>query len=378
MALQRGQHFRGHEQLPDPQQRSVGQCRHLRCPGQQRRRDRHQQSRHPHRGGCRKLCDRSFGPRKLVAGRRQRGGSGGPEQRFASGRCHLRGGRCQPRLQLQRFQQLFPDPQQLLAEPGQSVHHRVVVQRHRLVGLGRADRQTALHSDRLQLWHEHPVGQLCAGRLCEANGSYQCCILNTVPCTGVFHHLAGTYQQVDSTHVEINMYIDGQWQQRATLPGNLANTLNTAPVTIGASGSWGEFLNGVVDEASIYNRVLSPTEIQAIYAAGSAGKCPQTAPSPPVITAQPQSQTVAAWSSATFTVAATGTAPLTYQWRSNGADIPSGLRAAVTPLPMSSPVMPRPTPWSSQTALGACPAPEPHSMSRSQIQTMTDCRIGPR
>jgi VCBS repeat-containing protein len=41
----------------------------------------------------------------------------------------------------------------------------------------------------------------------------------------------------------------------------------------------------------------------------------------PTINAQPQSQTVAPGTSATFNVAATGTGTLSYQWRKNGADI---------------------------------------------------------
>ena len=41
----------------------------------------------------------------------------------------------------------------------------------------------------------------------------------------------------------------------------------------------------------------------------------------PVITAQPQSQTVTQGQTATFTVEATGTAPLTYQWKRNDIDI---------------------------------------------------------
>ena len=44
---------------------------------------------------------------------------------------------------------------------------------------------------------------------------------------------------------------------------------------------------------------------------------------PPVITDQPDSVTVLAGQSANFSVAATGTAPLSYQWRFNGANIPS-------------------------------------------------------
>jgi len=42
----------------------------------------------------------------------------------------------------------------------------------------------------------------------------------------------------------------------------------------------------------------------------------------PAITLQPQSQTVIAGDSVTFGVTATGTAPLNYQWRFRGADLP--------------------------------------------------------
>jgi len=45
------------------------------------------------------------------------------------------------------------------------------------------------------------------------------------------------------------------------------------------------------------------------------------APVAPTITTQPTSQTVAAGQTATFTVVATGTAPLSYQWQKNGANI---------------------------------------------------------
>ena len=46
--------------------------------------------------------------------------------------------------------------------------------------------------------------------------------------------------------------------------------------------------------------------------------------SPIVVTQQPQSQTVASFSSATFTVAATGTGPLSYQWQENGTNLVDG------------------------------------------------------
>ncbi len=52
----------------------------------------------------------------------------------------------------------------------------------------------------------------------------------------------------------------------------------------------------------------------------------------PVITGQPANQTIQAGQAATFSVSATGTAPLSYQWRKNGAAI-SGATAAVYTTP---------------------------------------------
>lgn len=53
-------------------------------------------------------------------------------------------------------------------------------------------------------------------------------------------------------------------------------------------------------------------------------------PVAPTITVQPASQTVVVGQSATFTVAATGTAPLSYQWLKNGADIQGATSASYT------------------------------------------------
>ena len=52
--------------------------------------------------------------------------------------------------------------------------------------------------------------------------------------------------------------------------------------------------------------------------------------SPPTITAQPQNQTVSVGSNATFSVTATGTAPLAYQWRRNAQNISGATASSYT------------------------------------------------
>ncbi|MGH9681080.1 MAG: choice-of-anchor D domain-containing protein, partial [Candidatus Acidiferrales bacterium] len=51
---------------------------------------------------------------------------------------------------------------------------------------------------------------------------------------------------------------------------------------------------------------------------------------PPTITSQPLSRTVIAGQTASFSVAATGTSPMTYQWRKNGASISGATASSYT------------------------------------------------
>src|SRR6185369_12882212 len=55
--------------------------------------------------------------------------------------------------------------------------------------------------------------------------------------------------------------------------------------------------------------------------------------SPPLITSQPQSQSVTLGSNATFNVVASGTAPMAYQWRLNTLNLNNGGQIAGARLP---------------------------------------------
>ncbi|HWY74665.1 MAG TPA: LamG-like jellyroll fold domain-containing protein, partial [Verrucomicrobiae bacterium] len=110
----------------------------------------------------------------------------------------------------------------------------------------------------------------------------------------------------------------------ATGTGQLG-AANGAPVYLGTSSSCPGFV-GLLDEISFYNRALAASEIQGIFAVGSAGKCPL----PPVIVSQPQSQTVPAGTNVTFTVVAAGASPLSYQWQFDSTNLAGATISSLT------------------------------------------------
>ena len=67
-----------------------------------------------------------------------------------------------------------------------------------------------------------------------------------------------------------------------------------------------------------------------VYNPGDATSHPGATVAAPAITTQPASQTVNAGATVTFTVSATGTAPLSYQWMKGGVNISGATTAALT------------------------------------------------
>jgi hypothetical protein len=85
-------------------------------------------------------------------------------------------------------------------------------------------------------------------------------------------HIAGTWSSTQG----LCIYINGQLATSLNLQfGSFANT-NSAFVAIGTdgptAGTAAQF-NGDIDEVEVFARVLSQSEIQSIFNAGSAGKC---------------------------------------------------------------------------------------------------------
>jgi hypothetical protein len=92
---------------------------------------------------------------------------------------------------------------------------------------------------------------------------------------GTFHHIAGVR---DKTAGTVKLYVDGVLEASAPDTTAGAITGGTNSLTIGTLfftilGPQPEFFQGLIDEVEIYNRALSAAEIQAVFNAGSAGKC---------------------------------------------------------------------------------------------------------
>jgi hypothetical protein len=71
----------------------------------------------------------------------------------------------------------------------------------------------------------------------------------------------------------VKIYVNGVLENQT--PASLTLDYDTRPIFLGTSGEtvFDGKLNGVIDEASIYNRALDAVEVARLYAAGSAGKC---------------------------------------------------------------------------------------------------------
>ena len=76
--------------------------------------------------------------------------------------------------------------------------------------------------------------------------------------------------------------------------------------------------------------VSSLNNVALLGTVGTISVCNIALSAPPVITTQPLSLTLAAGQYATFSVAATGTAPLTYKWRQNGTTISGATSSTYT------------------------------------------------
>ncbi len=85
---------------------------------------------------------------------------------------------------------------------------------------------------------------------------------------GNWHHIVATYD--GSSNVSgTAFYVDGGYEAPVTNINNLTSTIqDTMPCTIGSMNGTLDYMIGNIDEASIYNKELSLSEVEAIYNSG--------------------------------------------------------------------------------------------------------------
>lgn len=84
------------------------------------------------------------------------------------------------------------------------------------------------------------------------------------------HHVAATWAPSGVT-----LHVDGDLVATTPSPGGELNRAGEAEMRIGSTSGPGHpgWFAGVVEEAAVYDRALTTSEIAAIHAAGAAGKC---------------------------------------------------------------------------------------------------------
>ena len=108
----------------------------------------------------------------------------------------------------------------------------------------------------------------------------------------------------------------GGWIKAVDLATKAESTL------LGASGSRAPVDIDVADDGSLYYLARGEGRVHRVRFVDSG--------TPPSISVHPQDVTVSAGGDATFTVSATGSAPLSYRWQRNGTDIPGATGPSYT------------------------------------------------
>ena len=113
-----------------------------------------------------------------------------------------------------------------------------------------------------------------------------------------------------------------QWKKNGTAVSGATSSTYTTPATSSA------------DNAAVFTVVVS-NGTGTVTSSNATLTVTAAAGGAPAIGTQPAAQSVTAGQTATFTVAATGTAPLAYQWKKNGTDI-SGATSSTYTTPATS------------------------------------------
>ena len=153
-------------------------------------------------------------------------------------------------------------------------------------------------------------------------GNYDSVHSATTVTPGVWQHVAIIVDNMGGATSAYHFYINGidagvSYSEDWTTSGTVTTT---EPLCIGSLWGQYQFFDGLIDELAIYNRALTPAEISAIHAAGSAGK---VGVPPTITTASPFPPGIVGGSYSQTLTATGGTAP--YTWEIVSGTLPDGL-----------------------------------------------------
>lgn len=133
-----------------------------------------------------------------------------------------------------------------------------------------------------------------------------------IPDDGQFHHIAATYDG-NKPNANVVLYLDGAVVGVGDGPGTIPVT-SDRPIA-GVCAGCGYTSAMALDELGFFDRELSPAEVAAIAAAGNVGICKTLQCLTDVL---PAGQTRAVGGQAAFQLTASGTLPLSFEWRHDG------------------------------------------------------------
>src|SRR5665213_1160992 len=143
----------------------------------------------------------------------------------------------------------------------------------------------------------------------------------TVAPNGIWQHVAAV---LNASKGIMNVYVNGQFSTVAVAPFSLLS--NSHEVSIGnrqaGTGAYQDAFTGLLDDVRIYNRDLTSADIYALYLLGGAF--------PPAMVTQPQGASLYVGDNVQFSGLASGTAPLSYQWRQNGTNLIGATSSTLT------------------------------------------------
>ena len=134
--------------------------------------------------------------------------------------------------------------------------------KHNSLPPGQIERYVTLLGEKAVLRYDGGNGPAQLHFFMRINGELQHIRMNNVLQTGVFHHVAGSYDGA-----VMRLYLDGVEVGSQPVSGTVDPGFGVA------FSSSDEPLDGLLDEIEVFDRALSASQVRAIFEAGAAGKC---------------------------------------------------------------------------------------------------------